>query len=49
MDSLGIENPEAKLAEILAEKATIRDALGGFPDDQDTGGDAGGSDGGGDE
>ncbi len=32
MDALGVENPEQKLAEILAEKATISEALGGVPD-----------------
>lgn len=44
MDALGIENPEAKLAEILAEKVTINEALGGEPDQPDTGneGDSGG-------
>lgn len=36
MDALGIENPEAKLAEILAEKVTISEALGGVPDEPDT-------------
>lgn len=46
MDALGVENPEQKLAEILAEKATLREALGGFPDEPDTGG---GDDGGGKE
>jgi len=44
MDSLGVENPEQKLAEILAEKATISEALGGVPDEPDAGG---GDDGGG--
>lgn len=38
MDALGVENPEAKLAEILAEKATISEALGGVPDEPGTGG-----------
>lgn len=44
MDALGIENPEAKLAEILSEKTTIREALGGDLDNPDDGGDSGGSD-----
>jgi hypothetical protein len=46
MDALGIENPEQKLTEILAEKASIREALGGVPDEPDTndGGDNGGGD-----
>lgn len=35
MDNLGIENPEAKLAEILSEKASIREAMGGLPDEQE--------------
>lgn len=35
MDALGIENPEQKLAEILAEKITIQEALGGNPDTED--------------
>ncbi len=30
MDALGIENPEQKLAEILSEKITIQEALGGL-------------------
>ncbi|MCL6612072.1 MAG: phage portal protein [Peptococcaceae bacterium] len=47
MDTLGVENPEAKLAEILAEKATISEALGGVPDEPDAGG--GGDGGGGNE
>lgn len=38
MDALGVENPEQKLAEILAEKATLNEALGGTPDEPDTGG-----------
>lgn len=33
MDALGIENPEQKLAEILSEKITIQEALGGIPDE----------------
>jgi hypothetical protein len=32
MDNLGVENPEAKLAEILFEKASVSEALGGIPD-----------------
>jgi len=41
MDALGVENPEAKLAEILAEKSIISEALGGVPDEADTGGSGG--------
>ncbi|HBX22660.1 MAG TPA: phage portal protein [Desulfotomaculum sp.] len=36
MDTLGIENPEAKMAEILGEKATIMEALGGALDDPES-------------
>lgn len=45
MDDLGVENPEQRLAEILAEKATINEALGGTPDPAsvDGGGNGGGN------
>ncbi len=33
MDDLGVENPEALLAEILTEKKSIAEALGGLPDE----------------
>lgn len=50
MDSLGIENPEQKLAEILAEKISVREALGVIPDSPNTDDDDnnGDGDGGGD-
>jgi hypothetical protein len=32
MDNLGVENPEAKLAEILFEKRALNEALGGLPE-----------------
>lgn len=44
MDALGVENPEQKLAEILNEKITLQEALGGLMDEpeaktqDDTGG-----------
>ncbi len=36
MDALGVENPEQKLAEILAEKTSIQEALGGVMDEPET-------------
>lgn len=33
MDALGIENPEAKMAEIISEKTSLMEALGGLPDE----------------
>lgn len=43
MDALGVEDPERLLSEILQEKTTISDALGGMPDELDiSGGDSGG-------
>ncbi|MCG8401379.1 MAG: phage portal protein [Firmicutes bacterium] len=42
MDTMGVESPESKLAEVLAEKSTIMEALGGAPDEPDTSGDDGG-------
>ena len=38
MDALGVENPEAKLAEILSEKAALRESLGGVADEPGEGG-----------
>ncbi|MTI83448.1 MAG: phage portal protein [Firmicutes bacterium] len=43
MDELGVENPEAKMAEILAEKTTIMEALGDTMDEPESGGDEGNS------
>jgi len=39
MDALGVENPEQLLAEVLAEKISIQEALGGTPDEAYTEGD----------
>jgi len=43
MDELGVENPEAKMAEILVEKTTIMEALGDTMDEPESGGDEGDS------
>lgn len=40
MDELGIENPEQKLAEILAEKKILQEVLGGLMDEPEAGGDS---------
>jgi hypothetical protein len=47
MNELGIENPKKTIAEILYEKKTIREALGGFPDQEESDeGNGGGTSGG---